>query len=116
MTTSSGKRVLVCGGRDFTDRQDAFRVLDTFESPALVIVGGARGADMIAAEWAKMRGYARVIFPANWTGELKAAGYRRNVRMLEIGQPDLVIAFPGGKGTANMVSLARRAGISVVEV
>lgn len=114
--TSSGKRILICGGRDFTDRADAQRVLDTFASPSLVITGGARGADAIGAEWARVRGYARVVFPANWVGELKSAGYRRNKRMLEIGQPDLVIAFPGGKGTANMVSLAKRAGIEVVEV
>ena len=40
----------------------------------------------------------------------------RNREMLERGRPDLVIAFPGGPGTANMVKLAREAGIEVIKV
>ena len=35
--------------------------------------------------------------------------------MLREGRPDLVVAFPGGKGTAHMVGLARRAGVAVLE-
>jgi predicted Rossmann-fold nucleotide-binding protein len=31
-------------------------------------------------------------------------------------KPDLVVAFPGGSGTADMVSRARGAGIEVIEV
>jgi len=30
--------------------------------------------------------------------------------------PDLVLAFPGGRGTADMVSRARKAGVRVVEI
>src|SRR5258708_15682483 len=33
----------------------------------------------------------------------------RNRDMLCDGKPDLIIAFPGGKGTAGMVDLARKA-------
>jgi hypothetical protein len=33
--------------------------------------------------------------------------------MLKEGHPDLVVAFPGGKGTAGMIALARAAGIPV---
>ena len=36
--------------------------------------------------------------------------------MLDEGKPDLVIAFPGGKGTADMARRAREAGIEVIEV
>jgi hypothetical protein len=32
------------------------------------------------------------------------------------GKPDLVVAFPGGRGTANMVKQARAAGVAVMEV
>lgn len=35
--------------------------------------------------------------------------------MIFEGKPDLVVAFPGGAGTADMVSRARRAGIDVLE-
>jgi UDP-N-acetylmuramoylalanine-D-glutamate ligase len=40
----------------------------------------------------------------------------RNKWMLTDGKPDLVIAFPGGRGTASMVNLARAAGVPVTEI
>ncbi|MFM8542303.1 MAG: hypothetical protein ACKOAM_03525 [Chakrabartia sp.] len=36
--------------------------------------------------------------------------------MLTDGKPTLVTALPGGKGTAHMVSIAREAGVEVVEM
>jgi hypothetical protein len=36
--------------------------------------------------------------------------------MIDQGRPDLVVAFPGGRGTADMVRRARAAGISVIEI
>lgn len=36
--------------------------------------------------------------------------------MLEFGRPDLVVAFPGGRGTEDMVTKAERAGIRVLRV
>lgn len=36
--------------------------------------------------------------------------------MLSEGKPSLVVAFPGGEGTADMVRKARAAGVEVVEV
>jgi len=33
--------------------------------------------------------------------------------MLQEGQPHVVIAFPGGKGTAHMIDLATKAGVTV---
>jgi hypothetical protein len=33
--------------------------------------------------------------------------------MLDEGKPDLVLAFPGGRGTRNMVGQAKRAGVPV---
>lgn len=54
-------------------------------------------------------------FPADWERNGRAAGPIRNRQMLD-GKPDLVIAFPGGKGTADMVAEAKRRGIAVREV
>lgn len=48
--------------------------------------------------------------------EGKAAGPIRNQRMLDDGKPDRVLAFPGGRGTANMVKLAKAAGVPVHEI
>lgn len=112
-------RWLVCGGRDFTDQVFVNRTLDKFDFlyPALcVITGGAFGVDHLATNWAKSKGISWYHFMAEWKKHGRSAGPIRNKRMLEEGKPDLVIAFPGGKGTANMIAQARKAGVSVYEV
>lgn len=52
------------------------------------------------------------VFPRSATNG-KAAGPIRNQRMLDEGKPDLVVAFPGGRGTADMVRRAKAAGVPV---
>lgn len=111
--------VLVCGGRDFGDRDAVFRALDKIhaETPISTLIhGDAMGADSLADLWANLRGVRRVKCPANWTGDGKSAGPRRNQWMLQFLKPVLVVAFPGGRGTANMVQQARAVGVDVVEV
>jgi hypothetical protein len=54
-------------------------------------------------------------FVADWDANGKAAGPLRNQRMLEAFNPDMVLAFPGGRGTADMVRKAKRRGVKVVE-
>lgn len=105
-------RILVCGGRGYTDA-DAIRAAIVQAAPSLVITGGAEGADTLADREAEELGIPRVIFPANWIGEGRAAGPIRNARMLAEGRPDLVIAMPGERGTADMVRQARSAGVKV---
>ena len=56
------------------------------------------------------------MYPADWDTHGRGAGPIRNKQMLEEGKPDLVIAFPGGKGTANMIGQAKEAGIPVREI
>jgi hypothetical protein len=109
------RRVIVCGGRDYSDKAAIYRALDGLESDAVIVHGGARGADRLAGEVAALQGRWQESFPANWAEHGKSAGPRRNIAMLEAGA-DLVIAFPGGKGTAHMVKIARQAGVPVVEV
>lgn len=82
----------------------------------VVIHGAARGADTEAAWLARGRGLAVEAFPADWRKHGRAAGPLRNQRMLDEGKPDLVIAFSGGKGTADMVRRAEAAGVKVVRV
>lgn len=111
-------RVLVCGGRDFTNAAFVYRSLDRLhdETPITeMIQGGAKGADYLANEWAKTKPIKRYVCKADWEKHGRAAGPMRNARMLE-WKPDVVVAFPGGRGTANMVSQARAAGVRVIEV
>lgn len=111
-------RVVICGGRNLTNAAHIWTKLDRLhlEKPFTAIIqGGADGADYLANEWAKTKpGIKRYVSKADWDTHGKAAGPIRNARMLE-WKPDLVVAFEGGSGTANMVRLARAAGIPVIE-
>lgn len=108
--------VLVCGGRRYSNRDYVFDTLDEIAADiTLLIHGGAPGADTLANEWAKSRNVQCECYPAVWDMHGKAAGPLRNQRMLDEGKPDLVIAFPGGVGTADMVQRAERAGVEVLK-
>lgn len=107
-------RVLVCGGRNYANKEKVYSYLDNRLTDNMVIISGeALGADTLAKEWAKERNVTYEGFPAKWHLYGIGAGYKRNKQMLEEGKPDLVLAFPGGKGTANMVHLAIEAHVEV---
>ena len=111
-------RVLVCGGRDYADSAMAFEIMDWIKlhwGVAAIIHGGQTGADSIGANWAEYRDVPAEAFPADWA-QGKSAGPIRNQRMIDEGKPDLVVAFPGGRGTADMVGRAQRAKIKVMEI
>ena len=112
-------RVLVCGGRNYTDGSRLSAVLHKLHQEAgidLIIEGGAKGADFLAHVWATMEDVPTERFEADWENQGSFAGPARNKRMLDEGKPDLVIAFPGGRGTADMCRKARRAGVEVIEI
>ena len=81
-----------------------------------MIHGCAPGADSLAAEWAELNEVAQSRFPADWVKHGRAAGPIRNKTMLQVGKPDMVVAFPGGKGTADMVHKAQAAKVTVTIV
>ena len=119
MNAQNELRALICGGRNWTDREITFHELDVFhqQSPiSLVIHGAARGADTLADHWAHNRKIPVKAFPANWAKYGNRAGFMRNSQMLQKGQPDIVIAFPGSTGTADMKRQAQEAGITVIEL
>lgn len=109
-------RILVCGGRNFNDEAYLTAVLNTYNltSDDLIIHGDAKGADRLAGKYAEERGINVLSYPARWHIYGKSAGMVRNRHMLQDGKPDLVIAFPGGKGTAGMVQIAEKAGVPIV--
>lgn len=108
-------RVLVTGGRDYADRLRIHEILHGRDITELA-TGGAVGADELARQWARDHEIDYRIYPAKWTTEGKAAGPRRNMRMHDAFQPDLVVAFPGGRGTANMVTYATYSGTDLLVV
>lgn len=112
-------RVLVCGGRNFRSPAQIARALDQLHAErkfTALIQGGATGADALAKDWARTKPeIQRFESKAQWELHGRAAGPIRNARMLE-WKPDLVVAFAGGVGTANMIAQARTAGVEVIEV
>lgn len=136
--------VLVCGGRDYEDYRKVRTTLDAFHAERgieLLVEGHSghyinrhsvpgeiwtprvlkrvQGADLLAEEWAI---YNRVPFwpyeitQEEWNTLGRKAGPLRNKRMLVERRPAVCIAFPGGRGTADMVRQARDAGVEVIEV
>lgn len=113
--------VLVCGGRDYADREKVDGKLSLIlgrrdRSLLRIVTGDAKGADQLAQDWAERHGVRCTMYIAEWGKHGRAAGPMRNKRMLDETKPDLVLAFPGGAGTADMVRQARAAGVLVREV
>jgi predicted Rossmann-fold nucleotide-binding protein len=101
----------------------------------LLLHGGARGADAAIARAAHQLGWSSLVMSAEWGRHGRAAGPIRNRELLQQAiaravahsSPGsmasvLVVAFPGGAGTASLVQQARRMAsrspvpIAVVEV
>lgn len=131
-------RAIICGGRKYTmDAVDWWR-LDAFHAAEpgplgrhgcqlgpldAVYEGGANGADKAARAWAESRGVPVVPFPAEWSEHGNAAGPLRNMAMLAghapegcVPEAEMVIRFPGGVGTANMVAQARAREVPVLDL
>lgn len=114
------KTILVCGGRDYANRDLVFATLDLWVvqiGEFITLQGGATGADALAAEWADSRELPCIRHPARWKwlGH-KGAGHARNEEMLKQWKPDAVLAFPGGTGTHDMKLRAKARGVHVTEV
>lgn len=111
-------KVLVCGGRAFNDALTLGSWLGGIHKNngpiTELIEGGAPGADFMARKFAEWMGIPVRTFEAEWDIHGKAAGPIRNKRMLDEGKPDLVVAFEGGKGTANMLKQATAAGVKIL--
>lgn len=112
-------RVLVCGGRNYAEQDAVFHALTMIDQGQGIdwIIHGAcpTGADAHAEAWAldwrPVQGW-----PADWAKYGRAAGPIRNAEMVRGSGADIVLAFPGGSGTADCVRQARAHGIEVIEM
>ena len=112
-------RVLIYGGRDFgttaVEQDDAVEWLTLVlppEQEVVVVSGGANGADALGEAYAKLNGWRVDRFPADWKTHGVAAGPMRNQQMVESGI-DMALEFPGGRGTSDMRSRLRKAGVPI---
>jgi len=112
-------KILVCGGRDYSDITTVYETLSALHAKkriTYVVTGAALGADSLAEAWAKEYKIHIARYPAKWHLHGRSAGPIRNKEMLTIEKPEMIVAFPGGKGTQDMLKRAEKAGISTLIV
>jgi hypothetical protein len=106
----------VTGGRNYRNVKAVDTALRKWVRPgdptAVVIEGGATGADRLVREWCAHNGVHYATVPALWDWSGNSAGPKRNAAMLLL-RPEFLLAFPGGRGTRDMCYQAQAAGIRV---
>lgn len=111
-------KVVVTGGRDFKDQEFIFKTLNQIhlQTPITLMTSGmAKGVDEICFKWAMKNEINCICVPAKWSRDGRAAGPIRNKEMADMLNHDLVVAFPGGKGTAHMVKYCKTLKLNVQE-
>lgn len=101
--------VVIAGGRDYLPTQADVVWLDQMHEKlriTKVISGGANGADLLGENWSKARKIELEVVQAEWNKHGNAAGPIRNIKMGAIA--DALLVFPGGRGTAHMISVMER--------
>lgn len=112
-------RVIIAGSRSFSNyellKEHCLSLLQEKRRTHRVIIvsGHAHGADTMGERFAKEQGLTIELHPAKWRALGKAAGMIRNAEMARAS--DALIAFWDGRsrGTAHMISFARRRGLEV---
>ena len=114
-------KVIIAGSRTFDDYDLLFEkcseTLKDYDSVEIEIVsGGAKGADRLGERFAKEKGFALTLFPADWNKFGKSAGYIRNKEMAEYA--DILIVFWDGisKGTKHMIDLAEKNELKITKI
>lgn len=120
---------------DFNNFHLVVFALGQVRSDATLVHGAAPVADSLAAEfWGEIHGRPVEAHPARWEDPCQsecrpghrrtrydgkdycpAAGVRRNQEIIDSGIDQLVV-FPGGRGTADMVRRAQRAGVKILDL
>lgn len=106
-------RILVCGGREWTNKETILRELSPLKGKSVSIIhGGCRGADVLAGEVSLELGFDTIEIKAEWKKYGRAAGILRNIKMFDDHQPDIVLAFhediENSRGTKHMIDYAKR--------
>ncbi len=105
-------RILVTGSPEWTDFA-IVEALREWKAPAAVLVeGGARGADRLAATIWRAWGLTVEEHPADWDRYGRRAGYLRNREMIAAGA-DVCLAFilDNSRGATHCANAAETAGI-----
>lgn len=112
-------RIAVTGGREYTGRRRTWQILDAALDRlgmSVLIVGACpTGLDRWALQWARDYDFPFELYAANWKQFGRYAGPERNGRMVA-AEPEILLAFPGGDGTADMMRQSAAAGVRIIEI
>lgn len=121
----------VTGDRNYTDEEKVDEVLKgclTEFGKIVIIHGDARGLDNLAKKWAIENNVKEVGYRVDWKDfsppfkivrspygyEYNVlAGFKRNQKMIDEAGIELLLVFPGGKGTKDMTKRAKKADIPI---
>ena len=109
-------KVVIAGGRDYNNLPRMVTAMDKMlqHKPSVTIIsGGARGADSLGEQYARLRNYPLIVMKADWDKYGKRAGYLRNEDMAKVA--DAVVCFWDSKsrGTGHMINLTKSIGTPV---
>ena len=107
--------VAISGNRYWIDHKRIYDALSALDpNKDFVILGDAKGADTIARKACRKLELPHIVYVAHWSKEGRAAGPKRNARMLE--NADELWYFhhdlKNSKGTLNCVTQARNYAVN----
>jgi hypothetical protein len=104
-------KIAVVGSRSFNDYEYLKEKLNDFMFSFMIfyctiVSGGAKGADSLAAKFAKEEGWGLEEYLPDWDKYGKSAGYKRNIEI--VNACNKLIAFWDGesKGTKHSIDSA----------
>jgi len=103
--------IAIVGSRDYTDYahlSETIQELFELSNVDMIISGGARGADTLAEEFAKLNGIPVKVIPAKWNELGKSAGIIRNCQIVK--ESDVIVAFwdYSSRGTKHTIEECKR--------
>jgi len=110
-------KAIVAGGRDYKWNAKDYLLLHEIVveySIDEIVSGMATGIDSMGIKYAHENDIKLHECPAEWGKYGRAAGPIRNGYMAYYS--DMLIVWPGGRGTKNMIKQAKEAGIGIIEV
>lgn len=108
--------LIIAGGRNYHLTHQDYAQLDQLldaHDITKVVTGGASGADSCGSSWAYKHDIPVVQYLPDWEAYGAAAGPLRNRNMAQVA--DALAVFPGGRGTASMITEAKRAGLEIFD-
>lgn len=109
-------KLVIAGGRDFTNAEAMIEEINKLEGTLLpvnghgleLICGMARGADITAYHIFKAAGYPVHEYVPDWDRLGKAAGYIRNGEMADAADTAVIFWDGQSRGTRNMIEQMQR--------